>query len=73
MEAARELTLSRHFAAFLGVERTPGARCDEYRLELLGGPTLAAVLRAHGPLPEAALPPRPQPENPSPNPNPVAP
>jgi G:T/U-mismatch repair DNA glycosylase len=55
MEAARELALSRHFATFLGVERAPGARCDEYRRELLGGPSLAAVLRAHGPLPEASM------------------
>ena len=55
MEAARELALSRHFAAFLGVERAPGARYDEYRLELFGGPSLAAVVRAHGPLPEASM------------------
>ena len=55
MEAARELALSRHFAAFLGVERAPGARYDEYRLELFGGPSLAAVVSAHGPLPEASI------------------
>ena len=60
MDAARQLSLSRHFAAFLGAEHGSGPdKCDEYRLELLDGPSLSAHLAAHGPLQAAARTPPP--------------